>query len=90
MYDNCLTQSTREKLLVIAYKRAVANKDPCLLYLLRNKYITISHDYIFIENTSVKITYFLSLSDTEAFQFLRYSLMRMRTLTGINIGTMYD
>ena len=90
MYDNCLTQSTRERLLVIAYKRAVCNKDTTLLTLLRSKYITVGHEDIFLDNHTIKITYFLSLTDQEAFELIRFRCLNMGSLNTLSIGTMYE
>lgn len=89
MYDNNLGQVVKERLLVIAYKRAVINKDTALLFLLRNNYITIGSEDVYVDRHIIKFTYILSITDQELFDLIRYKLMVVSCLN-VNIGTMYE
>lgn len=90
MLDEGLKQDITEKLLVIAYKRAVSNKDTAILTLLRQKYITVGIDSIFVGNSVITGYYFLGLNDELAFKFLRRTIMHNDFFTNSDIyGSLY-
>ncbi len=70
MYDNVLAQTVKERLLIIAYKTAVIDKNELILNLIRRNEIKITKEALYIHFTRINLASFMLQTDSKCSQII--------------------